>query len=150
LILRHCYKDHVYSCQLGTICPIMHAKQDQVYPIGFSYASPSTPNVLSCMQNRTECVLSISVMCPKGQTHGIQPSYMSYTACKIGLSVSYWHPRQTHGIQPSYMRQRLSRLVASLSSASTCSGTLTIDGQTWPRKHGTTSKAGFSVQGYCS
>jgi hypothetical protein len=40
------------GCQIGTQCPTLHAKQDQMYPIGFSVAPQGTKKI-SALRPRT-------------------------------------------------------------------------------------------------
>jgi hypothetical protein len=45
-------EDSINGCQIGTQCPILHAKQDQVYPIAFSDDAPDGQGVSGTVEGQ--------------------------------------------------------------------------------------------------
>jgi hypothetical protein len=68
----------INGCQIGAKCPILHAKQDQVYPIGFSDAPFSA--VFPCSSWRQGGTVDRSKFC-KPACHHVLPIPMWQSRC---------------------------------------------------------------------
>jgi hypothetical protein len=81
----------MYGCQIGTQCPILHAKKDQLYPIGFRNvleAASFEADALFCMPNNQVCPI----------LHAIRTNRILLGAASFEADAPLPHQMRTHSI----------------------------------------------------